>query len=56
MEPRQQDFVKRVEEYTGGRFRGSFEGPIDLQPEVVRALGELSVDPRGWSGCHCQTR
>lgn len=45
MESRQRQFAQRVEEYTGGRFRVSFDGPVDLQPQVVRALGELVSQP-----------
>ncbi len=45
MEPRQEEFVRRVEEYTGGRFRSAFQGPIDLQPQVVRTLAELADRP-----------
>jgi hypothetical protein len=45
MESEQQRLVARVEEYTGGPFRSAFEGPVDLQPQVVDALTELSSGP-----------
>src|SRR5213076_1608256 len=31
LEPKQREFVQRVEEYTRGRFRKTFNGPVDLQ-------------------------
>jgi hypothetical protein len=43
VEPRQQAFIDRVEEYTGGRFRAGFTSAIDLQPKVARALAELAA-------------
>jgi len=43
VEPRQQEFINRVEEYTGGRFRAGFRTAVDLQPKVAGALGELAV-------------
>jgi Domain of unknown function (DUF4062) len=43
VEPRQQAFIDRVEEYTGGRFRAGFTDAVDLQPSVARALAELAA-------------
>jgi hypothetical protein len=43
VEPRQQAFIDRVEEYTGGRFRASFTSAVDLQPKVAAALTELAA-------------
>jgi hypothetical protein len=43
VEPRQQAFINRVEEYTGGRFRVRFTDAVDLQPKVVQALAELAT-------------
>lgn len=50
LEARQAEFVKEVEEYTGGRFRGSFVGPADLQPQVVEATRSLErqASPLVW--------
>ena len=51
LESKQQAFVERVEEFTGGRFRKTFEGAIDLQPQVVQAIGELDAyrEPLRWT-------
>src|SRR6266699_4411167 len=43
VEPRQQAFIDRVQEYTGGRFRAGFTSAVDLQPKVARALAELAA-------------
>jgi hypothetical protein len=43
VEPRQQAFIERVQEYTGGRFRAGFTSAVDLQPQVARALAELAA-------------
>jgi len=43
VEPRQQAFIDRVEEYTGGRFRSGFTTAVDLQPKVAAALAELAA-------------
>jgi hypothetical protein len=43
VEPRQQAFIDRVEEYTGGRFRAGFATAVDLQPKVASALAELAA-------------
>jgi hypothetical protein len=43
VEPRQQVFIDRVEEYTSGRFRAGFTSTVDLQPKVVRALAEIAA-------------
>ena len=43
VEPLQQGFIDRVEEYTGGRFRASFRTAIDLQPKVAGALAEIAA-------------
>ena len=43
VEPRQQEFIDRVEEYTGGRFRAGFTTAVDLQPKVAGALAELAA-------------
>jgi hypothetical protein len=50
-EPRQADFIKRVEEYTGGQFRDAFDGPNDLQPKVVAAVRRLEepAKPLTWA-------
>lgn len=50
-EPRQAEFIRRVEEYTGGLFRDTFEGATDLQPKVVAALrnAEEPTPPLTWS-------
>jgi hypothetical protein len=37
-ESRQADFVREVEDWTGGLFRGSFDGPDDLRDSLTRAL------------------
>jgi hypothetical protein len=51
LEPKQQAFVERIEEFTRGRFRKAFAGPVDLQTEVVQAIGELRADqePLRWT-------
>jgi Domain of unknown function (DUF4062) len=43
VEPRQQAFIDRVQEYTGGRFRAGFTSAVDLQPKVAAALAELAA-------------
>jgi hypothetical protein len=43
VEPFQRAFIKRVEEYTGGRFRAGFTTATDLQPKVAAALAELAA-------------
>jgi hypothetical protein len=43
VEPVQQGFIDRVEEYTGGRFRAGFRTAIDLQPKVAGALAEIAA-------------
>jgi Domain of unknown function (DUF4062) len=43
VEPRQQAFIDRVQEYTGGRFRAGFTSAVDLQPKVAAALTELAA-------------
>jgi hypothetical protein len=50
-EPRQGEFIRRVEEYAGGLFRDTFEGTTDLQPKVVAALRsvEKPSPPLTWS-------
>lgn len=40
-ESRQQEFVNRVSDYTGGRFRSSFADPGELERQVQRALERL---------------
>jgi uncharacterized protein DUF4062 len=45
VEPRQQAFIDRVQEYTGGRFRAGFTSAVDLQPKVAAALTELAAQP-----------
>jgi hypothetical protein len=46
VEPRQQAFIDRVQEYTGGRFRAGFTSAVDLQPKVVQALAEHAAQER----------
>lgn len=41
-EPRQQQFVERVSDYIGGRYRSSFDDPDHLEHEVARALEVLA--------------
>jgi hypothetical protein len=43
VEPRQQGFVDRVEEYTAGRFRSGFTSTVELQPKVATALAEIAA-------------
>jgi hypothetical protein len=45
MDEGQQEFARKVEEFTGGRFRVTFARPVDLQTEVVRAISELASGP-----------
>src|SRR6266545_4598613 len=45
VEPRQQAFIDRVQEYTGGRFRAGFTSAADLQPKVASALAGLAAKP-----------
>jgi hypothetical protein len=45
MEPRQQAFADRVQEYTGGRFRASYTTVADLQTKVAQALTTLAHEP-----------
>lgn len=39
----QNAFVKDVEGWTGGHFRGAFDGPDDLRRKIVRALHEWEI-------------
>ena len=43
VQPRQQGFIDRVQEYTGGRFRAGFTSAVDLQPKVAAALAEIAA-------------
>lgn len=43
LEPRQAEFLKEVQGWTGGLFRGPFSGPSDLKPKIVQALHALDV-------------
>jgi hypothetical protein len=45
MEPRQQAFARRVQEYTGGRFRAAYTTVPDLQTKVAQALARLAAEP-----------
>jgi hypothetical protein len=50
-EPRQAEFISRVEEYTAGRFRRSFGSAADLQTKLVEAvrLVEEERAPLTWT-------
>lgn len=47
---KQKEFIERVEEYTGGLFRDSFEDAADLQARVVAGLRQLAepAEPLIW--------
>jgi hypothetical protein len=45
LEPAQEEFVKRVEDYSTGVFRSGFADATELLPEVARAIRELEQAP-----------
>lgn len=42
-EPEQSAFIDEVQGWSGGLFRGGFDGPEDLQAGIIRALHDVSL-------------
>lgn len=49
LEPEQEGFIQRVEDYATGVFRGAFSNATELLPEVAAAIRELERKPASLS-------